>query len=77
MARPNNQIVVHKDLFREQAKKIKESINDITKKDSLSNEDTQAIRILTEVYDVLANPEEENREKYQVDCSSVCQSTFQ
>ena len=62
MARTNIQITVYKCIFTEQARKVKEAINDIIKKDSLSAGDTQAIRKLSEVYDVLSNPVEENRD---------------
>ena len=62
----NNQITVHKCIFEEQARKVKDAIKDITQKDSLSAGDTQAIRKLSEVYDVLSNPvQETNIEKAQ------------
>lgn len=60
MALKNNQITIHKCIFSEQARKVKEAISEISKKDSLSASDTQAIRKLTEVYDVLSNPVQEN-----------------
>lgn len=60
MTLKNNQITVHKCIFTEQAKKVKEAISEISKKDSLCAGDTQAIRKLTEVYDVLSNPVREN-----------------
>lgn len=61
MAVKSNQITVHKCIFVEQARKVKDAISDISQKDSLSAGDTQAIRKLSEVYDVLSNPVEENR----------------
>ena len=42
------------------AEKVKEAIGLITEKDSLSAGDTKAIRILTDVYDILLNPVKEN-----------------
>ncbi len=61
----NNQITVHKCIFEEQARKVKDAIRDITQKDSLSAGDTQAIRKLSEVYDVLSNPVQESCGLYQ------------
>lgn len=60
MARKNNEITIHKCIFTEQAKKVKDAILEISKKDSLYASDTKAIRILTEVYDVLSNSVQEN-----------------
>lgn len=62
----DNNVTVHKCIFSEQARKVKEVINHITQKDSLSAGDTQAIRKLTEVYEVLSNPIRENDRLYQV-----------
>ena len=71
MGRKNNQIIVHKCIFVEQARKVKEAISDITQKDSLSVGDTQAIRKLSEVYEVLSNPVGESRDLYRaVDSNS-------
>lgn len=60
MERKNNKITIHRCIFAEQARKVKEAIVEISKKDSLYASDTQAIRKLTEVYDVLSNPVQEN-----------------
>lgn len=60
MARKNNEITIHRCIFAEQARKVKEAIVEISKKESLCASDTQAIRKLTEVYDVLSNPVQEN-----------------
>lgn len=65
MARKNNCISVHKCIFSEQARKVLEAINSISDSNSLSACDTKAIRLLTEVYDVLANPVQENDELLQ------------
>lgn len=70
MARPDNNISVHRCFFEIQLRKIKEVINEISKKDSLSAEDTQAIRGLTEVYDSLVNPVPENYAHHQADCNN-------
>ena len=61
MAGKCNEITVHKCIFTEQARKVKDAISDISQKENLSAGDTQAIRKLSEVYDVLSNPVEENR----------------
>ena len=61
----NNQITVHKCMLEKQARKVKDVIRDIAQKDSLSAGDTQAIRKLSEVYDVLINPQEMSIEKTQ------------
>lgn len=61
----NNQVTIHKCIFSQQARKVKEAICDISQKESLSVGDTQAIRKLTEVYDVLSNPVEKNRDLYR------------
>lgn len=62
MARPNNNITIHRCILKEQAGKVKKAINCITDKDNLSVGETQAIRTLTEVYDVLTNLVQGNRE---------------
>lgn len=65
MALKNNQITVHKCIFSEQARKVKQAIAEISQKDSLCARDTQAIRKLTEVYDALSNPVQENNELFR------------
>lgn len=60
MARTTNEISVNKGILAVAAKKVKLVIGFITEKDSLSAEDTKAIRALADVYDILANPVEEN-----------------
>lgn len=60
MATKNNNISLHKCFFELQSKKIRNVINQINQKDSLSIEDTQAIRELLEIYDSLSNPVEAN-----------------
>lgn len=60
MERRNNEIPVNKGIMKAMAEKVKEAIGLITEKDSLSAGDTKAIRILTDVYDILLNPVKEN-----------------
>ena len=60
MARRNNEIPVNKGIMKSMAEKVKEAIGFITEKDSLSAGDTKAIRILTDVYDILLNPVKKN-----------------
>ena len=60
VARRNNEIPVNKGIMKSMAEKVKEAIGFITEKDSLSAGDTKAIRILTDVYDILLNPVKEN-----------------
>lgn len=70
MACPNREILIHKCIFTEQSKKVKEAITYILQKDSLSASDTKAIRLLTEVYDALVNSVQENYEHHQADCNN-------
>lgn len=65
MASPNREISIHKCIFAEQSKKVKEAMAYIIQKDSLSTGDTKAIKLLTEVYEVLINPVRENRLLHQ------------
>ena len=65
MERTNNTITIHKCIFEEQNKKVIESIRLITEKDSLSINDTQAIRLLLDVCDVLSNPAARNDDLHQ------------
>lgn len=65
MATKNNNVSLHKCFFELQSKKIKNVINRINQKDSLSIEDTQAIRELLEIYDSLSNPVEANTLLFQ------------
>lgn len=74
MAYKNNQVTVYRCIFENQARKVKEAINLISKKYSLSADDTKAIRELTEVYDALSNPVQENCGLYrEVDNNGCCE----
>ena len=77
MARKDNYISVHKCVFVEQAKKIKDAISNISEKDSLSIGDTQAIRKLTEVYEVLTSPVEEIHDSHPAVGSNDHHEAFQ
>lgn len=60
MARTNNEVPVNKGVLDSAANMVKLAIKRMTEKDSLSAGDTEAIRILTNVYDILSNPVKEN-----------------
>ena len=60
MARTNNEVPVNKGVLDSAANMLKLAIHWMTEKDSLSAGDTEAIRILTNVYDILSNPVKEN-----------------
>lgn len=77
MPTKNNNITVHKCIFGEQAKKVLEAINVISQKNSLSAGDTKAIILLAEVYDVLANPVQENHKLHQGIGSNTCHGECQ
>lgn len=66
MARTNNEISVNKGVLDSAANMVKLGIRWMTEKDSLSAGDTEAIRILTNVYDILSNPVKENHVFHQV-----------
>lgn len=70
MSKPNRNITIHKCFFAEQANKVKSVISEISQKDSLSAVDTKAIKILTSVYDSLANPVPEKYAHHQADCNN-------
>lgn len=65
MARTNNEVSVNKGVLDATAGMVKSVIKFITEKDSLSVGDTEAIRILTNVYDILFNPVKENHVFHQ------------
>lgn len=65
MARTNNEISVNKGVLDSAANMVKLGIRWMTEKDSLSAGDTEAIRILTNVYDILSNPVKENHVFHQ------------
>ena len=65
MARTNNEVSVNKGVLDATAGMVKSVIKFITEKDSLSVGDTEAIRILTNVYDILSNPVKENHVFHQ------------
>lgn len=67
MPRVNTLISAHYMLFQNNANEIKKAISLICQNESLSVGDTQAIRILTNVYEVLANPTQEMKRHYQED----------
>lgn len=76
MARRNNEIPVNKGIVKTMAKKVKEAIGFITEKDSLSDGDTKAIRVLTDVYDILLNPVKENPVFYHRGVATDCNNTL-
>lgn len=65
MARTNNEVSVNKGVLDSAANMVKLGIRWMTDKDSLSAGDTEAIRILTNVYDILSNPVKENHVFHQ------------
>ena len=67
MARTNNEVPVNKGVLDSAANMVKLGIRWMTEKDSLSAGDTEAIRILTNVYDILSNPVKENHVFHQDD----------
>ncbi|WP_294785733.1 hypothetical protein [uncultured Eubacterium sp.] len=67
MARTNNEVPVNKGVLDSAANMLKLAIKRMTEKDSLSAGDTEAIRILTNVYDILSNPVKENHVFHQED----------
>lgn len=50
MARPNQTVGVHRCFFENHAMEVKNVIGLITKRDSLSDDDLQAVRVLTDLY---------------------------
>ncbi len=72
MARPNREINVHYHFFEIQAIKVKDSIGLITQKDSLNDNDIQAIKTLIEVYKDLSNPNKEIGQQSLAGCNNTC-----
>jgi len=50
MARPNRMVSVHRCFFENHAMKVKNVIGLITKRDSLSDDDLQAVKVLMDLY---------------------------
>lgn len=60
MARPNRQVSIHRAFFENQADRVKKAISLITDgEDRLTNNQIQAVKILTETYDWFFNPPKE------------------
>lgn len=77
MARPNRDITVHRCFFEEQASNVKTAISEIIKKDSLSDGETKAVRILTDVYDSLISLVPESCVHHLEDCNNNRGGEFQ
>lgn len=53
MPTPNRMVSVHRCFFENHAAEVKNVIGLITKRDSLSGDDLQAVRVLTDLYEDL------------------------
>lgn len=60
MARPNTDVSVHRCLFIKHEQKTKEALIILLQKESLDDDDIQAIKILTETLEAMVNPRREN-----------------
>lgn len=69
MPATNNCITVHKGILFVQAKKLKKAAETILKKDNLSAEDTEVIKTMMDVYEVLINADQESKKLLQERCS--------
>lgn len=63
-------MVVPKGFLEFQAKKVKYAAEQVMRKDSLNENDIQAIKLLVEVYGDLSNQMKESRIRYQEDCNN-------
>lgn len=61
MTGPSREVNIHSCFFTKQAQKVQSAIRSLTQKDSLSTEDIQAIKTLTEVYESLVDPIQESQ----------------
>lgn len=59
-----NEILIHKCFIHNNAMQVKEAINIIWQKDSLDDNDIQAVKILTDVFQKLWNPVFENQKMF-------------
>lgn len=53
MPTPNRMVSIHRCFFENHAAEVKDVIGLITKRDSLSDDDLQAVRVLTDLYEDL------------------------
>lgn len=60
MARPNTDVSVHRCFFIKHEQKTKEALIILLQKESLDDDDIQAIKILTETLEAMVNPRREN-----------------
>lgn len=72
MANPNRMVSVHRCFFENHAVEVKNVIGLMTKRDSLSDDDLQAVRILTGLYEELVTHGKGIGVLNQEDCSSHC-----
>lgn len=72
MASPNRMVSVHRCFFENHAAEVKDIIGLITKRDSLSGDDLQAVRMLTDFYEDLIIHGKGIGGLNQADCRSNC-----
>ena len=77
MAKPNRTEEVHICIFDLNAQRIKRAMVLILNKDSLDNNDIQAIREMLGTLEFLLNPSQENGALYQAIYSNVHHEEFQ
>lgn len=77
MPRPDREISVHRYFFEAQAMEVKKAIERMIKKDSLNDDDIQAVKGLVQVYETLTNLSKKTGERRQEDCSSTCCQALQ
>lgn len=77
MANPNRAVSVHRCFFENHAVEVKNVIGLMTKRDSLSADDLQAVRILTGLYEELVTHGKGIGALNREDCSSRCSSGSQ
>lgn len=70
MAKPNREVLVHRGIFQELARRTQKSIFFLSQKESLNEEDIQAIKILVGVLEVLISPEKEIEKIHQTTYSN-------
>ena len=77
MAMSNRMVSVHRCFFENNAARVKNVIGLMTKRDSLSDDDLQAVRVLTDLYEDLIIHGKGIGALNQEDCSSRCSSESQ
>ena len=60
VAKPDTNVSVHRCFFIKHEQKAKEALMILLNKESLNDDDIQAIKVLTEILEAMVNPLQEN-----------------